>query len=568
MTAVLAVTIQIGLLVLAATTILYQPLRDSVGFDPKVYGLPCYLAGSILLSIGVGVCSYAVERNTTEFVWTIPDSPGHPRGEDVVDQYPRLIFLQKGQTVNDQKFDAYELLAGPKRQILASARATTPATNDGKRVRSSVCLNAPHSTIEIAANTIFLIKDENQTSYDRLWELLTVGAAATAGVGFTSQFMGLRGLTYPTSIAQILAIITMTLLRAYIRRRMGREPSHCKTITDYELDHLAMHIVFNADFRDYRGPLKGRRDWDEFPRDKRFWGIKLPNCEKSQLLSGKETVRNSTERQNETTQPNESPNESPNNDDPGATTAFTPTSEQLTRVRKRLGELCLWNSKATEAASTLCRSIKAFMSTFFPLQQKDATSFLWRIQAQHVSSDGSTEPMTNRTTVAFPIVCENGEWNIDLEKIEAILSLWMANIEAEFERKRRRSEAEAVTGPQTAAASGKGSHRRQKGGIAANRHTFYRVLGEDDKDGALKRDLSWWIGERFTNQGRVAVRDEKGDDAEGVKTASNKPKGHGLMMKPEFTIGFNREASYGKSSNFDRNLMSTLNIRSSTSGRA
>lgn len=134
--ALLAVTIQIGLLMLAATTILYQPLRDSVGYDPKVYGLPCYLAGSILLSIGVGVCSYAVERNTTEFVWTIPESPERSENEDVVDRFPRLIFLQKGQIVNDQKFDAYELLAGPKRQVLVSARATTSATNDGIQVRS------------------------------------------------------------------------------------------------------------------------------------------------------------------------------------------------------------------------------------------------------------------------------------------------------------------------------------------------------------------------------------------------------------------------------------------------
>jgi hypothetical protein len=138
-TAIVAVTIQIGLLVLAATTILYQPLRDSIGFDPKVYGLPCYLAGSTLLSIGVGTCSYAVERNTTEFVWTIPSNPEHSKSKDVVNQYPRLRFLQKGQTVNDQKFDVYKLLAGPKRQILASARATTSVTSDGKQVRSPGC---------------------------------------------------------------------------------------------------------------------------------------------------------------------------------------------------------------------------------------------------------------------------------------------------------------------------------------------------------------------------------------------------------------------------------------------
>ena len=340
----------------------------------------------------------------------------------------------------------------------------------------------------------------------------------------------------------------MTLLRAYIRRRMGREPAHCKTITDYELDHLAMHIVFNADFRDYRGPLKGQRAWDESPRDICFWGIKLPNSEKPQHYPDQGTVRDSTERQKEATQPNKSPND----DNLGVTTAVTPTSEQLTRVRKRLGELCHWNSKATEAALILCRSIEAFMRTFFPPQQTDNPSFSWAIQAQHVNLDGSTEPVTKRTTVAFPIVCENGEWIIDIEKIEAVLSLWMASIEAEFERRRKRSEAEAVTKPQTTAVSEKNSRHRRKGGIVTNRHTFYRVLGEDNKDGALKRDLSWWIGERFTLQGSAVADDETSDNAASVKIASNKPKEQESTIRPDFTIGFNREAGYGESSKPER----------------
>jgi hypothetical protein len=304
-----------------------------------------------------------------------------------------------------------------------------------------------------------------------------------------------------------------------------------------------MHIVFNAEFRDYRGPLKGQRAWGASPRDICFWGIKLPNSEKSQLYPGKGTVRDSTERQKEVAKPNGSP-ESGN---PGSITASTPTSEQLTRVRKRLGELCRWNSKATEAALILCRSIEAFMSTFFPPQQSDKPSFSWAIQTQHVSSDGWTESRTNRTTVVLPIFCENREWNIYLEKIEAILSLWMASIEEEFERKRKRSEAAAVASSQTAAASGKSSRWRRKGGIATNRYTFYRILGEDDQDGALKRDLSWWIGERFTIQERVAADGEMSDYAEDVKTAtSNKPNGQALMVKPDFTIGFNIEANYGK----------------------
>lgn len=219
---IIAFMIQAGLLVLASATVVYHPLRDSIGFDTKPYGLPCYFAGTVLLSLGVGICSYAVERNTIELSWTVSNKsqrtearietqedlgskPKRTETQDDLSQYPRLLFLQKRQVVNDQSFDAYAMLAGPKRQIIASTRNKAWVRNQDKR-------------------------ENSETGHDHLWKLITVCASATAGVGFTAQFMGLRGLTYPCSIAQILAIIVMTLLRASIRRRLGREPANCEAL--------------------------------------------------------------------------------------------------------------------------------------------------------------------------------------------------------------------------------------------------------------------------------------------------------------------------------------------------
>lgn len=50
----------------------------------------------------------------------------------------------------------------------------------------------------------------------RKWELITVGAAVAAGTGFIIQFIGLRGLTYPISIAQLVAILLMALSLIHI----------------------------------------------------------------------------------------------------------------------------------------------------------------------------------------------------------------------------------------------------------------------------------------------------------------------------------------------------------------
>jgi hypothetical protein len=124
-TAILAIIIQSGLIVLAATSVTYPPLRRSIRFEAKVYGLPCYIAGSVLLSIGIGICSYAVERNTVEYAWTLPKSSKDWKRAGNGGRRPNLVFLQKRQTVNDQAFNAYAMFAGPKHEIIASTRKSS-----------------------------------------------------------------------------------------------------------------------------------------------------------------------------------------------------------------------------------------------------------------------------------------------------------------------------------------------------------------------------------------------------------------------------------------------------------
>lgn len=542
-TAILAVAIQIGLLVLSGTTALYQPLQKRIGSAPKDYGLPCYLAGSILLSLGVGVCSYAVERNTTEYVWTIlknhkdseqeskQERKKEAKSDEDLNLYPHLIFVQKSQVVNDQAFGAFVMLAGPKRQIIASARNEASATNTHK--------------------------DEYKTRKEKRWELITVGAAVTAGLGFISQFMGLRGLTYPCSIAQIGAIVVMTLLRATIRRRMGREPANCEAFAEYELDYLAMRIVFNPNFRGHLGPLQGREDWDgTAPGDACFWEVKLPQSKK--FGPGERyPVTRTDSIQNSSRQKGGMKSKGWTDGEKLDTTPTTATSEQLIRVRKRLGDLCRWKSKASDAALTLCRSIEHFLDIFFPPKESNGRSFSWPIEAWHGDSTDSVESETERATVVLPISCEQGEWNIDMGKVEAILSLWMASIEAESKRERKKKDKDKTqSSPQTATLSKKQSDWRRSGGASSNRHSFYRILGQDDKDGVLKRDLSWWIGGRFTIQGRPRPgndsedtddsddSDDTEDTDDNMRALDEGAKEPGVIDIPEFTICFNRDAIY------------------------
>ncbi|KAH4155455.1 hypothetical protein HBI56_206550 [Parastagonospora nodorum] len=131
--ALTAVTLQASLVVIATVTVYHDPTRRAIGFQPKAYGYSCYIAGSILLSVGVGICSLVVERNTTEYDWRVltrnarGGESAHERitgGEDEAEMTssPRLLWLQQKQEVNDQSFSGYAILAGPKHHVITSSR--------------------------------------------------------------------------------------------------------------------------------------------------------------------------------------------------------------------------------------------------------------------------------------------------------------------------------------------------------------------------------------------------------------------------------------------------------------
>lgn len=145
--AMIAVLLQSSVIAIATVTVYHTRTRQAITSDPQVYGYPCYLAGSILLSLGIAICSFAVERSTVECDWMF-----YPRGrqkdnlksteasmdehdqaqtehavlpdelDDTGRNHPRLLWLQQSQEVNDQSFDGYTILAGPKHHLITFSR--------------------------------------------------------------------------------------------------------------------------------------------------------------------------------------------------------------------------------------------------------------------------------------------------------------------------------------------------------------------------------------------------------------------------------------------------------------
>ncbi|KAM6516371.1 hypothetical protein FALCPG4_014555 [Fusarium falciforme] len=521
--AIAAVLLQTGLIVIAATIAYRLNTGSSSLFQTKAYGFPCYAAGSLLLSIGTGLCSFIVEQSTIECTWkAVNGKEARPNREEA----PRLVWIQRYQTVNDQSFKGYVILAGPKRQVITSRRDDEFEKHHLSNVSASRGLRWSR-----------VRKSEG------FWQWLTVGAALSAGLGFIAQFMGLRGLAFPCSIAQLGAIFIMALIRASIRRRLGRVPAHCPALEGYELDFLATQLVFYPDVRNYNLPEKREKSYGEgmLPSDFCRWKVRTadPKQQDAFFVRSTPTIQATTPEpeQQHSSATSQSARQSSSTASRKSRTGprfETATSQQLLRVRERLGDLCHFTSKSIESALSLAQSIELLMNTFLPRPKgrdgsKEPLSHVnWWIEATELTPAGVSK---SPDMVKIPVRRESDrKWEVDVAKIDAVLSLWMASIEAKKAKdaknaQQRRDAPQGLGKGRSATDVARHSSdtlpdwRRTKVGDDL-RCSFGRIIGDNLSDEVLKRDISWWVDSIIAEQSDPAVEDDNNsgddsDDAEG-----------------------------------------------------
>ncbi|KAI1503601.1 hypothetical protein F5X99DRAFT_406916 [Biscogniauxia marginata] len=410
---VIAVILQLSLFVIAVVTVQHQETRASISYDPQPWGLPCYISGSVLLSIGMFLCSFAIEKSTVEFLW-------EPKEHD--QNSFRLFWVQRSQQVNDQEFDSYVVLGGLKDYILTSSRQADVLEKQQTDLR------------------------EKQHQRERWFKVLTSVGALAGGLGFTTQFIGLRGLPWPCAVSQLGAILAMAVIRALIRRRLGRAPPTCQALPKHELDFLAIQLVFGDKFGGFEstGVINGTLK-DQTPDKVCSWEVK-------------------TARDLEKKPPSPNPN--------------TPRpSEQLVRVRKRLGILYPWTNSASKPAAALANTIEMFMRTFLR-NTKGTVEWSIPITRNDIicqNSQNNKEPISD--VVKLLIKNESSRWIVDSGEIESVLSLWIASILAQ---ERKRSEKDENI-------------------------NYSRILGYETD--VLVRDIEWWTPWTNDERGRSSTTD-------------------------------------------------------------
>ncbi|KAF5228499.1 hypothetical protein FAUST_11046 [Fusarium austroamericanum] len=447
--AVTAIILQTSLLVIAAVI----PYRVS-GFEQKPWGLPCYTSGSVLLFIGMLACSVAIERSTKEYNWFSNDS-NSPKGKQM-----SLFWVQGKQRVSDQEFGSYIIYAQDKEFLSTSSRKEDVAfkaknNNDPNEISYQRKLN-----IETQGLT-------KNASEKLVWnrDIRAVTAIFAGGAGFTVQFIGLRGLPWPVAVAHLGAIIVMAMIRALVRRRLGEDTPYREVQSEYELDYLAIQLVETHCCT--RPPLE--------------------NCTKSrqEVLSwrvatakhGKGTIHSldypcSTEpgvaycKQGVLSHTSAAQSyETSDTEDPMT------EAQKVMMVRKRLGDLCEWETRAFKPALSLARSIERFLDDFAPDGLSGEVSIVWDIPLRNSTDESGT--------VRLQIEKEPKGWKINAGEVEAILSVWMGNLEAQnMTQPKKDKDTE---------------WQRSKAGFALG-VDYCRLLGRKYDNGVLQRDINWWVG--------------------------------------------------------------------------
>ncbi|KAL6697151.1 ankyrin repeat-containing domain protein [Trichoderma pleuroticola] len=212
--------LQIGFILYCSFIAKYSKITSKFQKDDHAvasYAFPLTIIGSVVLSIGMFICSFVVESSTMEETFQPTE---HWRA--------RLVWLQQEKTVGDQEFKSFALYTGEDQpNIITSSRADHGKDSDEKQRQGSEGL-----------------KDFTFT---------TVVGTVISLVGYVAQFIGFRGMHWSVSVASLIAVLTMAAVRAWIRRGLAK-PMFCRgLLPGFELDWFADSLRTIGDAPWYNG---------------------------------------------------------------------------------------------------------------------------------------------------------------------------------------------------------------------------------------------------------------------------------------------------------------------------
>jgi hypothetical protein len=355
---VAAVAVILQLAVLAYAGVAAYHFRSVLLKDDNLvqdYAFPCTAIGTLLLVLGLLMCAYIVESSTAERRYC------HLDGMEL-----RLVWLQKYGTVNDQAFDSFAIFPEtPQPLVTTSHRAESFEARDTKKTKTGLAL------------------------FRNVREAITLSGTVISLCGFVVQFTGLRGMHWSVSIAQLVAILIMTILRAIIRRHLANHPKAESLVPDYELDWLTLNLAMLQHAPWQREPeheqregnnLKSREDDPKHTvtghsTRSRGWDWKICELEDPET---REMVRFSDENR------------------PIFILDDIGMLQDVVSMRRILSRLTAWVGPAAAEAVSLARAIEVTMDALYP-PDFEGQEAVWPLTA----TGASTQMIHSQSTFEF-----------------------------------------------------------------------------------------------------------------------------------------------------------------------
>ncbi|KAH6716219.1 hypothetical protein BKA61DRAFT_340190 [Leptodontidium sp. MPI-SDFR-AT-0119] len=486
--AVCGIVIQFGVLIYSGFATYYPTLMFLKGGNPVAdYAFPCTATGILLLVTGMLICSHVIENSTLE-----------TRYRPVAGKEARIVWLQRSETVNDQSFDSFAIFPTDAQALITTSQRAPNGSRKGSGDRGL--------TDKIRCALLSILRAEDAQ------EVVAVTGTIVSICGFIVQFIGLRGMHWSASIAQLGAIAIMTTLRTWVRRNLAALPKSQPLFSGHEMDWLAMTLGGDRTKAPWLYPSKvdGRRrsrPWAEDGGwDWRMTAVGDPaKCDKMKPQA--DTAGRNTDGSKEPLQANENGHhgmrQTPDSAIQGKGSGSRSNAHKVMKIRRDLGRLADWHGPASAEAISLARAIEVSMDALFgSLTGK----FTWSLEVCGES-------------IHFRLKREQtGGWKAYSDEIEAALSLWLYSVHDREQGPEVDNEVDKelqVDDDRKQGEDGKenGETLRRKGttvdddawlrakGTPAKRSLLLLSLYTPD----LHRDLRWWMPD---GAGRVTEIEE------------------------------------------------------------
>lgn len=505
--AISGVVLQVGVLIFSAFTTYrtgFNARFQKAGYPVRGYAYPTMAVGTVILVLGMMLCSFVIEKSTEEREWIAgkkyPSLTSKVRlivkiqekhQSRITNSWSqaktvkaRIIWLQKKHYVSDQSFDSFVLCAEEDCDKILTSRRLRPR---------------PHHTFDALRNIAPKAFDALGKIAPTYFEALTVVGAVIGLAGFILQFEGLYAMNWTDTIAQLVATFLMTVMRAWVRRGLISEPQRNTVLDQHEMDWLALRLA-TGKYPDSSIPPKPLDDWE------------IVAGAKNQAHPGSFAPRRETLRPDQ-------------------------KAQKAMKIRQRLGQLTGWLGQASKEAISVATAIEIVMNTFWGEGQKEGQTFTWTLNVEFGVGEGGHKIKDEiEFTIKwgkFPKAASNARreqeaWHVNASAIESALSLWIFHFRQkaeEFREERRKAEDQAL---EDQGLEQKGNRDwLRKGGLELG-WRFRQVLGPDSE--ALRRDLQWWVGDKVARESQETESPTRSTDPtdlpigfSGLSPASSKP---------------------------------------------